>query len=105
MTLINVVTRNGMEQEIRATNGVSLMENLRDNGIDDIAALCGGNASCGTCHVYIDDSFLAHLPARSDDEEFLLEGSLYRTDRSRLSCQIKCGPELEGVRLEVAPAE
>ena len=100
-----VVTRSDSRKiTIDAAKGGSLMQALRDNGIDEILAICGGCCSCATCHVYIDPAFADALPAMTEDESGLLEIS-GRQPTSRLSCQILVTEELEGLRLTVAPRE
>jgi ferredoxin, 2Fe-2S len=103
MTLLHVTTRNGTRVEINAKEGLSLMENLRDNGLDEVVALCGGCCSCATCHVYIDSTFTGALPPISEDEDCMLEGSDHRRSESRLSCQIVIKPELNGLGVVIAP--
>jgi 2Fe-2S ferredoxin len=105
LTKIVVVTRDGAEHVIEGRDGVSLMENIRDNGFDELLALCGGSCSCATCHVYIDPDFSGRLPVQGDDEDALLDGSDHRVPRSRLSCQITCEPKLDGLRLRIAPQD
>lgn len=105
MPRIQVTTRDGQTRAIEGTVGVSVMENIRDAGIDELLALCGGCMSCATCHVYVDDADLARLPANSEDEEGLLEGSSHRTVASRLSCQIPLSSDLNGLRVRIAPED
>ena len=105
MPNIQVTTRDGQVRTVTAQSGKSLMENLRDGGIDEILALCGGCMSCATCHVYIADDRLADLPAMSADEDDLLDSSDSRQPNSRLSCQIAVTDDLEGLAVEVAPEE
>lgn len=81
------------------------MSSLRDAGVDDILALCGGNCSCATCHVYVDPEFLGNLNGMSADENNLLEGSGFRKETSRLSCQLEMNDSLAGMRVVVAPEE
>lgn len=38
------------------------METIRDAGVDELLALCGGCCSCATCHVYVDAAFETLLP-------------------------------------------
>ena len=105
MALIHVVNRAGEKHEIQGKTGVSLMEALRDNDMD-VEAICGGCCSCATCHVFIDDEWAAKLPARSEDEQELVEETEhYKSDNSRLSCQIQITDELDGISLTVAPEE
>ncbi len=95
----------GSNREIEGEIGSSLMQIIRDAGIDDIPAFCGGCCSCASCHVHIDDAFISMLPPMSDDESELLDGSSHRTTGSRLSCQVKASSELSGLRLTIAPQE
>lgn len=87
MSTITVVDTQGDSKEIEFTEGLSLMELLRDEGYDDILAMCGGCCSCATCHVHICG---ADLPAIEEDEEMLLlSAENYQSDKSRLSCQVQ----------------
>ncbi len=102
MPTLNVTLRNGEERTVEGTAGLSVMEVLRDGGVDEILALCGGCCSCATCHVHFDADDFAKLPPMSDDENDLLDSSAERDATSRLSCQIVFGPELDGMRVRVA---
>src|SRR6267154_2191006 len=83
---------------IEGANGDSVMQVATGNGIDGIVAECGGNAMCATCHVYVDEDWLACLPDMSEEENELLNGvAAERQANSRLSCQIKVRPELDGL--------
>ena len=103
MPKILVTLREGTKQDIEAAAGISLMENLRDSGIDEVLALCGGCCSCATCHVYIDEAFMDRLPPISEDEDALLDSSAHRLATSRLSCQINVDDTLAGMRVTVSP--
>lgn len=105
MPTIIVATRAGDTCEITTAAGLSLMEAIRDSGIDELLALCGGCLSCATCHVYIDPAFAEQLPEMSDDENDLLDSSSARSPRSRLSCQLPLGEELEGLVVTIAPED
>ncbi|SCY97251.1 ferredoxin, 2Fe-2S [Novosphingobium aromaticivorans] len=105
MTAILVTTRDGTRTEIQAEPGLSLMEALRDAGIDELLALCGGCCSCATCHVLVAPAFADRLPALSGDENDLLDSSDHRTPHSRLSCQITINDKLEGLEVEIAPED
>lgn len=105
MPTINVTTRDGFSRIVDGETGKSLMQNLRDGGIDEILALCGGCASCATCHVYVEHSWLELLPAMGPDEDDLLDCSDARQDNSRLSCQVPLTPALDGISVIVAPEE
>ena len=105
MTLIHVTTQKGAEQEIDAADGETLMTAIRDAGIDELAAMCGGSCSCATCHVWIAADWAERAGPPGEIEEELLDGSLHRTEFSRLSCQLTVAPELSGLRVTIAPED
>jgi len=98
-----VTLRDGEVSRIDAEPGLSAMENMRDGGIDELLALCGGCVSCATCHVYVDEKYFRSLPDMSEDENDLLESSGVRKPNSRLSCQIEITEALGGLALTIAP--
>jgi len=102
MINIHVVTRGGSPIVVKAEPGRSLMETLRDGGIDDIAALCGGNCSCATCHVYLENA--AVLEVGSDEAE-MLDSLMHQKPNSRLSCQVGIVEGMSDLRVEIAPEE
>ncbi|WP_294321665.1 2Fe-2S iron-sulfur cluster-binding protein [uncultured Sphingomonas sp.] len=102
MPMLTVTTRDGSVRALDGQVGLSVMEAIRDGGIDELAAVCGGCCSCATCHVYVDAADLARLPPMSADEDDLLDVSEHRTERSRLSCQIAM---FDGLRVEIAPED
>jgi 2Fe-2S ferredoxin len=105
MPNIIVVRRDGDTETISAPDGHSLMEVIRDAGVDELMALCGGCCSCATCHVYVDPTYFAALPAMSSDENDLLDSSDHRGEHSRLSCQLIVTPEQEGMTVTIAPED
>lgn len=105
MPKIVVVNRAGEEKTVDADAGLSVMEAIRDNGFDELLALCGGCCSCATCHVYVDPAFAGKIAPMSEDENDLLDSSDHRNDQSRLSCQIQITGELEGLRVTIAPED
>lgn len=102
MPKLIVVTREGEEREIDGEAGLSVMEVIRDAGIDELLALCGGCCSCATCHVHVDPAFADKLPAMSEDENDLLDSSDHRNESSRLSCQIPFADALDGLKVTIA---
>jgi 2Fe-2S ferredoxin len=102
MPKLIVVTREGEERELDGEAGLSVMEVIRDGGIDEILALCGGCCSCATCHIHVDPEFAAKLPAMSEDENDLLDSSSDRDATSRLSCQIPFTDALDGLKVRIA---
>ena len=102
MPKLIVVNRAGEESTIEVSDGLTVMEAIRDNGFDELLALCGGCASCATCHVHVDPAFKDKLPAMDEDEDDLLDSSDHRDDNSRLSCQIPFTNDLDGLKVTIA---
>ncbi|MCH7627725.1 MAG: 2Fe-2S iron-sulfur cluster binding domain-containing protein [Proteobacteria bacterium] len=105
MPKLVVVNRAGEEKTIDVDAGLSVMEAIRDNGFDELLALCGGCCSCATCHVYVDPAFGDKVPAMSEDENDLLDSSDHRNETSRLSCQVQITGDLDGLRVTIAPED
>lgn len=105
MAKLTVVTREGSEHEVEGHDGLSVMEIIRENGFDELLALCGGCCSCATCHVHVDPEWIGRLSPMSGDEDDLLDSSDHRVATSRLSCQIEFGPELDGLKVRIAPED
>lgn len=105
MPKLVVVNRAGEEKTIEASAGVSVMEAIRDNGFDELLALCGGCCSCATCHVYVDPAFADAVTPLSEDENDLLDSTDHRTANSRLSCQLEMSAALDGLKITIAPED
>ena len=82
-----------------------MMVVIRDSGLDELRALCGGNLSCATCHVYVAPECADLLPPIGEFENDLLDGSFHRTAASRLSCQIALTEALDGLTVQIAPED
>ena len=102
MPKLLVTNRAGVESEVAATAGLSVMENIRDTGFDELLALCGGCCSCATCHVYVDPAFTEKQEPMSEDENDLLDSSDHRNELSRLSCQMQMTEALNGLKVTLA---
>jgi 2Fe-2S ferredoxin len=105
MPKLTIVTRDGSERIVEGQSGLSVMEVIREAGIDELLALCGGCCSCATCHVQVDEEWRDKLPPVSADEDDLLDSSDHKGPASRLSCQLIVGPELDGMRVTIAPED
>lgn len=105
MAKLVVTDMEGNTREVDAEIGISVMEVIRDNDFDDLAALCGGCCSCATCHVYVDESWTSKLEAVEADEDELLSMAESRQANSRLSCQIEMSDALDGMPVTIAPGE
>jgi 2Fe-2S ferredoxin len=105
MPKLVVVNRAGEEKTVEAGAGLSVMEAIRDNGFDELLALCGGCCSCATCHVHVDADWVGKLDPMSEDENDLLDSSDNRNETSRLSCQIHLCDALDGLKVTIAPED
>ena len=103
MPTVTVTRRDGETRQVDCKAGKSLMLNIRKDA--DIAAICGGCASCGTCHIYVAEDWVSRLPPIEPEEETILAFSDWREPNSRLSCQIKVTDALEGLCVTVAPED
>ena len=102
MPTITFIRPDNRSERIAAESGESAMLAATKHGLDGIVAECGGNAMCATCHVYVDDDWIGRLAAMSEEEDALLDGTASeRQPTSRLSCQIKLTPELDGLVLRL----
>jgi len=97
MPKIKYVEHSGKEHEVEVPSGWSVMEGAVKNLIPGIDADCGGACACATCHVHVDPAWIAKIPPKQDMEETMLGFAQELTETSRLSCQIKVGPELDGL--------
>ena len=105
MTKIYVTLLDGTKREFTAASGQSLMEALRNNGVDDLMAICGGMMSCATCHIYLDTGDSEKVEPRTSGEQDVLEMSSHLRETSRLSCQIPLTDGLDSLHLEIAPED
>jgi 2Fe-2S ferredoxin len=85
--------------------GISLMELAKQHGVEGIMGDCGGGCACATCHVYVAADWFPKV-GEPDEIEFAMLDMVadVMQDTSRLGCQIKMKPELDGLAVTVAPA-
>ena len=94
---VTYITFDGREQPVDAEEGISLMENAIANGVEGIEAICGGNAYCGTCRIYVDPAWRDRTGERGEVEEPMMETVGEEDPSARLSCQIEVTDELDGL--------
>lgn len=97
MTQITFIDAQGTARTVAAEDGATLMETAVRNAIPGIEAECGGACACATCHVYVDPAWQDRLPAPQTMEEDMLDFAFDVRPNSRLSCQIRIKPELDGL--------
>lgn len=106
MTRITFVSFQGEATEVDALDGASVMETALNNAIRGIDGDCGGQAACATCHVFVEPEWLDRTGrAESDHERGMLELTPDVRPNSRLACQIRVSPELEGLRVRLPESQ
>lgn len=88
--------------ELDDVSAKTLMLAIRNSNLD-LTAQCGGCASCGTCHVYVDEAWQVKLKPPGDTEDAMLDLVEQRRENSRLSCQIDLTEDLDGLTVTLAP--
>lgn len=105
MPKVIYITPDGTKHEVEVENGYSVMEGAINNNIDGIIAECGGACACATCHSYIDEAWIARMPAMDDMEDSMLDAAYDRRANSRLTCQLEMTDELDGLVVHVGENE
>ena len=86
------------EAVLHGAEGDNVMQLARAAGLP-VMGECNGSMACATCHVVVDPEWAAKLAPPSDDEEAMLDTVFELRPTSRLSCQIRLSPALDGVRM------
>ena len=97
MPKITFIQFDGTETSIDADVGSTIMNTALDNLIPGIDADCGGECSCATCHVLVDESWMEKVGQPGESEESMLDLNPDRATNSRLSCQINVSDDLDGL--------
>lgn len=97
MPKITYIDAENTVRSVEAEVGSTVMENAVRNSIPGIEAECGGACACATCHVYVDDAWLEAVGKPDTMEEDMLDFAFEVKPSSRLSCQIRVRPELDGL--------
>lgn len=97
MIKITYIDSYGEARTVEGEDGATVMEIAIRNAIPEISAECGGGCACATCHVYVDEAWTAKTGKASDQEEDMLDFAYKVQPNSRLCCQIKVTPELDGL--------
>jgi 2Fe-2S ferredoxin len=102
MPKITYIAADATERVVEVESGVSAMEAAVRNLVPGIDGDCGGAAACGTCHVYVDEAWIARTGSAGAGTELemlaLTDGVMVN---SRLACQIRITPELDGLILRM----
>ncbi|OGU20549.1 MAG: 2Fe-2S ferredoxin [Hydrogenophilales bacterium RIFOXYD1_FULL_62_11] len=102
---ITFLAFDGTPYTVDADEGMSAMEAAINEGIDGIEGDCGGNCNCATCHVFVDPGWQLQVGEVSPMEAALLADRSDLADNSRLACQIRLVPELDGLVLQMPESQ
>ena len=105
MPNIIYIEHDGTRHEVEVEEQVSLMEGAIMNLVPGVEGMCGGIASCATCHCYIDEPWKSKLPEQGPQELHMLETAKNRKDNSRLGCQVLVSWEMEGMEVHLPPEQ
>lgn len=101
MTKITFIQHDGEQQNLEVEEGLTVMNAAVDNLVEGIDADCGGECNCATCHVYVDEAWMAKVGPTNDAEEAIMSLNPERKETSRLGCQIKLTEELDGLVVHI----
>ena len=97
MVRVTYVEHDGTEHNVELTPGITLMQGAVNNMVPGIEGDFGGRCACATCHVYLAAEWTDLAPTPNELEAAVLDFAFDVTDASRLACQIKVGPEHDGL--------
>jgi 2Fe-2S ferredoxin len=97
MAKITYIENDGTEHHVEVSNGLSVMDGAKRHTIPGIDGDCGGACACGTCHVYVEGDWYGKIGAPEELERDMLDFAFDVRPNSRLSCQIKVDPSLDGL--------
>ena len=101
---LNVIDREGKKIAVDVKEGTTIRDAIEEKLSPDVYGICGGNCSCGTCHVYVAPSDFKKLKAVEEDEiSTLKEEAIKPTAHSRLGCQIELKKEYNNITVTIAP--
>ena len=98
MPKLSYINHEGARTDHEVAEGVTVMQSALERGVSGINGDCGGACQCCTCHVYVEEPWLAKLPPVDDMEDAMLDSTAEpRRANSRLSCMLTMRPELDGL--------
>lgn len=101
MPKITYIEHSGKAHTVDVDTGLTVMEGAVRNLVPGIEADCGGACACSTCHVYVDESWYGRLPPIEELEADMLDFAWEPKEMSRLSCQLRVTPEMDGLIVQL----
>ena len=100
MIRVTFVTPQGEHVQADGADGDRLLEVGQNVGMP-LEGTCEGQMACSTCHVIVAGEWFGRLVPAVEDEEDMLDLAAGVTRTSRLSCQIRLGPGLDGLEVTI----
>lgn len=102
MPHVTFIQPDGASATVEAADDATLMHVALRHAIPRIEAECGGQNICATCQVYVAPEWVAAAgPANADEEDMLHDLAVERRPESRLACQVRMSPALDGLVVHV----
>lgn len=105
MPRLKFIDLKGVEHEVEASVGQSVMQAAVSNLIPEVVSECGGNCACASCHAYVDEAWVARLEPPAQHELDMLTCVSNQRPSSRLTCQIKMSVDLDGLAIHIVNNE
>jgi ferredoxin len=103
MIEVTFILSSGDKAAFQAEEGQTLLDIARANDLP-IEGACEGAMACSTCHVIVKDEWFDVLQDPSEEEQDMLDLTHGLARTSRLGCQIRLTPNLNGL-LVLLPQE
>jgi len=98
---VTFIDKDGDRHSFEVAKGDNLLDIAQANDIE-MEGACGGSCACSTCHVIVQDpDIYDKIPEPDDDENDMLDLAFGLTETSRLGCQVKMSPEIEGIEVKL----
>ena len=94
---VTFIDKDGDSYTYEVADGDNLLDIAQANDLE-VEGACGGSCACSTCHVIVDqEEYYDKMEEPSDDENDMLDLAFGLTETSRLGCQVKMRPDLDGL--------
>lgn len=105
MPKIKFIEFNGTEHVVDGEVGQSIMQAALNNMVPGIIGDCGGYCNCATCHGYIDEAWVAKIPAPEQLELDMVSCAIDPQSNSRLTCQVHITDDMEGFTVRLPKSQ
>jgi ferredoxin, 2Fe-2S len=103
MVKVTFIASDGGRRDVEVKEGLSARDAALFNNVRGIDGDCGGVCACATCHVYVDEAWIARVGPLEEGsmESDLIQFAEETRPASRLACQIAMTKELDGLVLHI----